>query len=93
MTIELPTDVRERRCVQRLVRSRWNHYGVWRRVMADAMCRPGQWLRTSHTIKARTITEANNKLRRMFAGAGFHSMSLIAVPSGETPNAEPSDRQ
>lgn len=60
-------------------------YVVWRRNMTDAMCRPGQWLRTSHTIKARTHKEANAKLRRLFAGAGFHSMSLIAIPSGETP--------
>lgn len=55
-------------------------------MMIDAMCRPGQWTPTSHEIKARTAKEANNKLRKMFAHAGFHSMSLIALPSGESPN-------
>ncbi len=63
----------------------WNDYRVLRRQMADELCVPGKWMRTSHVIKARTTIEANSKLRRMFAGAGFHSMSLIAVRDSETP--------
>ena len=65
---------------------RWNYYTVWRRIMADELCRPGEWLCTSHIIKARTAKEANSKMRRMFAGACFHSMSLVALLSGESPS-------
>lgn len=45
-----------------------------------------QWKQTPHKLKARTDKEAESKLRKTFAGAGFSGMSLVAVESGENPN-------
>lgn len=59
-------------------------YHIWRRQMAD-YGGSTPWLLTSHTLKARTDKEAESKLRRMFAGAGFSCMSLVAV-YGRDPN-------
>ena len=69
-----------------IVRARWNDYAVWRRQWADNTA-PTPWMVTSHSLKARTSDEAQTKLRRMFSGCGFHSMSLVAVMAGENPNA------
>lgn len=71
--------------LHRLVGTRWNHYGIWRRQMPDDTC-PGKWTLTAHTLRARTDDEAQSKLRRMFASAGLTAMSLVAVPSGKSPN-------
>jgi len=68
-----------------IVRTRWNDYSVWRRQWPDNTA-PTPWMMTSHRLKARTSDEAQTKVRRMFAGCGFHSMSLVAVTAGEDPN-------
>lgn len=57
-----------------------NEYFIWRRQHES-----GGWKQTSHTLKARSDGEAQSKMRRMFASAGFHSMALIAIRSGVTP--------
>ena len=85
MTDDMQTETQSRGCLERLVRTRWNVYFVWRRQMADRTC-PGQWLQTQHHFKARTAAEAESRLRRMFANCGFTAMSLAAMPSGESPN-------
>jgi hypothetical protein len=58
-------------------------FNVWRRTMSGVIA--GDWILTSRTIAARTPKEANSKLKRTFKDAGFHSMSLIALPIGEHP--------
>lgn len=61
-----------------------NQYSVWRRSLADTIVK--DWIRTAHIISARTDKEAQGKMRRMFAHAGFHSMSLVAVLRGMSPS-------
>lgn len=60
-------------------------YAIWRRQFADN-CAPTLWFLTAHSLKARSDSEAARKLARMFHGAGFHSMSLVAVREGDNPN-------
>jgi hypothetical protein len=55
-------------------------YVIWRRQHNH-----GGWLRTARTFSARSEKDAAAKVRRMFAGAGFSSMSLVALPEGVTP--------
>lgn len=57
-------------------------YSVWRRQHGAT-----GWIKTTHTLKARSDRDAQARLRRRFAGAGFSSMSLVAVPPGIDPNA------
>ena len=54
--------------------------------MADTLS--SGWMQTSHLLLARTDKEAQSKTRRIFSGAGFHSMSLVAVLDGEDPNGK-----
>lgn len=58
-------------------------YDIWRRPHYQA-----EWSRTSHSVKARTDKEAQARVRQKFAGAGFSSMALVAIPQGKTPNAK-----
>jgi len=60
----------------------FKNYDVWRRNNSEV-----QWSKTSHVVKARTDKEAQSKVRRMFDGCGFSSMSLLAMENGLTPNA------
>ena len=67
----------------RLVRAAFGVYHVWwRRANAS------RWTQTTHHFRARTDKEAESKLRRMFAGAGFSGMSLVAVEGGDSPNVQ-----
>lgn len=59
-------------------------YAVWRQQHSTSI--PAQWILTSHRLKARNNVDAQTKLKRMFAGAGFSAMSLIAMPAGTSPN-------
>jgi hypothetical protein len=67
--------------VAEIEKKRWAVYQVWRQ-----WARATEWTLTSHTLKARTDEEAQSRLRRMFSGGGFTSMSLVALPEGKTPN-------
>lgn len=57
-------------------------YRIWRRPHGS-----GGWIRTAHHVMARSDKEAQGKVRRMFADAGFHNMALVAVPFGASPSA------
>ena len=61
-------------------------FRVWRRSCLDSGS-VGLWIQTACTLKARTDSEAQSKLRRQYARAGFHHMSLVAVPIGVDPNS------
>lgn len=61
--------------------SAFKDYAIWRQNFGTA-----KWIKTSHTVKARTDKEAQSKMTRMFAGAGFSSMSMIAISSELSPN-------
>lgn len=61
-----------------------NEYCVWRQQSTDRHV--SRWIQSSHTLKARTDKEAESRLRRRFANAGFQSMRLVAVPAGVDPN-------
>ncbi len=64
-------------------------YRVWRSQQVNLKHGGGymtEWFPCNDTIKARSKKEAQSKLERKFAKAGFHSMSLIAVPAGKNPN-------
>lgn len=60
-------------------------YSIWRRQFGDHCV--SSWVQTSHTLAARSDKEAAAKLRNKFAGCGFNSMSLVAVPLGDAPGA------
>lgn len=62
----------------------WKTYSVWRKHTADGGSTG--WIKTAMTIKARTDGEAELKLHRKFAMAGFSAMSLVTVPPGMTIN-------
>lgn len=47
---------------------------------------PTPWFKTSHSVLAMNTEHARKKVRKMFGAAGFHSMSLVAVPFGTNPN-------
>jgi hypothetical protein len=47
-----------------------------------------EWWPCRVIIKARSQKEADSKLARKFANAGFHLMGLAAVPFNQNPNAE-----
>ena len=81
-----------RGCVRRVVRTRQTDYAVWRQQHSVSI--PSKWILTGHKLKARTNREAQSRLKRVFEGCGFSSMSLIAMPVGESPNdgLEPSSR-
>lgn len=57
-------------------------YAIWRQQHGSS-----GWLRTAHTVKARSDREAQSRISRKFAGAGFTAMALVAVPSGTDPNS------
>lgn len=59
-------------------------YRIWRRSHVS----PGDWLSTAWTVRARSDNEAQSKMRRMFARAGFHSMALVAVRFGDSPSSD-----
>lgn len=59
-------------------------YYIWRRQTADS-CRT-QWLKTSHTVKARTDKEAESRMKQKFASFRLHSMQLVAMRGDEDPN-------
>lgn len=63
-----------------------SEYVVWKQNVPDSGF-GGGWHETSHTILAKTNKEAQAKLRRKFAGCGFHAMRLIALPRGSRPDA------
>ena len=52
-------------------------YEIWRYNHSQKV-----WIKTSHKLKARTDKEAQSVVKRKFAGAGFSSMSLVAVKPG-----------
>lgn len=57
-------------------------YCVWRRQHGAAA-----WIKTTHTLNARSDLDAQARLRRTFSGAaGFSSMSLVAVLANVDPN-------
>lgn len=58
-------------------------YKVWRSQHGRR-----EWLPCNHIIKAKSDEEAQSKMRREFAKAGFHHMALLAVPIGQNPNKE-----
>jgi hypothetical protein len=60
----------------------FKEYDVWKRHNSEL-----QWSKTSHVVKARTDKEAQSRVRRMFDSCGFSSMSLLAMETGQTPNA------
>lgn len=67
------------------------NYRVWRTHQPDSPLQHvtySGWLPTKHFIQARSQRKAEYKLRRRFANAGFHHMSLMAVPTGLNPNEE-----
>ena len=72
-------------CVQRVVRTRWNDYAVWRQACPHNVC-PGDWVLTGHKLKARSDKDAQSRLKRVFEGCGFSSMRLVAMPVGKSPN-------
>ncbi len=60
------------------------NYRVWR--IYD---QPGaEWLPCREVIEARSQKEADSKLARKFAKAGFHSMGFTVIPFDQAPNAE-----
>ena len=59
-------------------------YTVWRKQRAD-YGGTTEWIKTSHTIEARSEHEAETKLKRRFLNSGFSLMSLVAIPEGKTP--------
>lgn len=56
-------------------------YDIWRRQHGSR-----EWLKTAQSLCARSDKDAQARLRRRFDGAGFSSMSLVAVPEGWNPN-------
>ena len=65
---------------------RYKAYRIWRRSTAVEMALPPKWLQTAHLLSARTAKEAQSRTRRIFSGASFHSMQLVAVLDGTDPN-------
>lgn len=61
-------------------KKQYTTYRIWRR--HDGI----EWLQTSHTLKAQSDKDAESRMKRMFSGCGFHSMSLVAVSVGDNPN-------
>jgi hypothetical protein len=59
-------------------------FDIWMRHLERATS--GGWTLTNHTVKARSDKEAQSKVRRSFARAGFSNMSLAAVVHGTNPN-------
>lgn len=59
-------------------------YAVWRKQRPETAA-PTAWLKTAHTIEARSDHEAQSKLKRRFYNSQFSLMSLVAVPEGKTP--------
>lgn len=57
-------------------------YSVWRRslvVPSPGSTVDSSWIRTTHSVMARSDREAEAKTRRKFAGRGLSSMSLVAT--------------
>ncbi len=62
-------------------------YRIWMRHTVRYTA-SGGWSLTSHTVKARSDKEAQSKVRRKFASAGFNNMSLVAMACGADPNQQ-----
>lgn len=62
--------------------STFKKYIVWRRQHQPA----SKWMKTAHSVNARTDIEAHSKVGKMFQAASFSSMSLVAVQEGIDPN-------
>jgi len=84
------TETQSGSSLQRVVRTRWNNYAVWRRQLNDRGVT--QWIQTGHRLKGQSDKDAEARLRRCFEGCGLHSMSLVAVKEGESPNEKLTDR-
>lgn len=66
-----------------------DNYKVWRSQYVRHKYGDGyltEWFPCNYTIKARSKKEAQSKLDRKFAKAGFNSMMLGAFPVGINPN-------
>ena len=50
-----------------------------------------RWVETNREIKARTDSEAQNKMRKTYDKSGFSGMSMIAMPLGCDANATNDD--
>lgn len=63
-------------------------YKIWMQYTADRADK--RWAPTQRFVNGRSLKEANSRMRRMFAKAGFQSMRLVALPIGEDPIEAPS---
>ena len=69
-----------------------NDYAIWYTHHRDIASGSSLWMTTKHTLRARDADEAHSKLVRRFKRAGFHNMSLVAVPIGYNPNDDRESR-
>lgn len=73
--------------VRKTKRRRAAAYDIWRRPMVQPGDEYGRWIKTAHTVNARSQKEADSRMRQKFQGSGFHSMSLLAVKRPNTPSS------
>lgn len=61
-----------------------SRYNVWRKQRPENSA-PSVWIKTAHTIEARSEREAAAKMKRRFFDSQFSLMSLVAIPEGQMP--------